>query len=222
MTARLRRTAAAGAAAAALAGAAVAAAAVAPAATTGPPAPTGSPAGIALARRVVAAYRHVPGMEIDGTVTLDGAPVQLRLRARLVGGLIRSALLEFRAGGRRVQSVANATGMYVVPPGRSCWNRIAGPRDRDLRNLLEGPAIGVAGSRFQAPVRKGALLALHLVERDPDGTRHPRIYRIDPATFTIVSTTDIRLGESATVRALRTAPRVPAPRPVCGPAGPVV
>jgi len=217
MTVRLLRTAAV-AAACALAGAAAAGAAGAPSKAGSAP-PTGSRAGIALARRVDAAYLPVAGLEMNGRMALGGVSGRVHMRARLANGRMTSAMADFAAGGVQFRAVIDPTGIYAWVPTRSCWARVAGSDDPDVRDLVQ-LAINIPGGRFWAPRRQGRLIVLRTVELRSDGTPQPNLYRIDPSTLMFVTVTDLSDHSTATVRSLQTAPPVPAPRPVCGPAGP--
>jgi hypothetical protein len=177
------------------------------------PPPIGDPAGIALARRVVAAYGTVPGIAVTGPFRIEGMLGPITMSAAMKTGRISRFVGTVKVGRIGFRLLGRDGRGYVRLEGTACWQRFDDPL---IPALLGQPMIAIPGARIAAPRRANGLLTLHTVERHPDGTRVPSVYRIDPATFLIVSETDLSTRTTGVVRALRRPPPVPAARPVCG------
>jgi hypothetical protein len=183
-----------------------------------PAPPRGHPAGIALAKRVIAAYRAVPGLRMTGTTRMQGTTARLDARARLAGGRITAIDLRMVLEGQRLRIVMRRGATHAQVPGHRCWLLLPQGEFRDFQSLFDHGAINLAGGSFAAPRRVGGLLTLRAVERAL-GENVPTLYRIDPATARIVSQRDLDSGDEIAVRALPRAPAIPAAAALCGGSG---
>jgi hypothetical protein len=186
------------------------------------PAPTGSAQGIAVARRVVAVYRNIPGIYLTASLRLGSISAVLDVRARLVHGMTVAMSGQLKLRSSVLRLVVLSRGAYVREPRSSCWQELAGSTARDLGAAIGEPTIAITGGHFWPPRREGQALILRDIERGPQNVRQPTVYRIDPKTYHILSVRDLQNGSIARMQALDQRPRIPEPRPRCTSARPAL
>jgi hypothetical protein len=169
--------------------------------------PVGNADGIALARRVNAAYREVPGLVRTTRSGADRTEVTLALS----GGRDRAVRTLTVTGGRRSEWIGTRTATYVREPGGPCWTRTEPA-------TFGEPVINLNGSRFYAPRVSGAIVRLPVLERafGSDDTSY-FVYTLDRRTGRVLALKT----ESSVIRyrTLTRAPLIAAPSPVCDPEG---
>lgn len=171
--------------------------------------PSGNPAGIALARKVNAAYADVPGVRFDATLTEAGKTATVTGSSVLEDGEEVASHAVVTIGGRRIDLVSpDGSATYGRPEGQACWK--ARPDDDADEN---GPAIEL-DARFGKPVARGDVILLRATGEDSRGVVKTSVYTIDAATMQVRS---VRAkGLVGTFAALTAAPEIPDPTPVCG------
>jgi hypothetical protein len=170
--------------------------------------PSGDPAGIALAKKVNAAYVKVPGVSL----TAEGAGGSGTGQMRLVDGVLRVGLGTVEAGGQQAQVILNATGRYVKAPGAACFVRST--KQKDVRDLYQ-PPIATKGVRFAKPVRSkdGATVTLVGVGKAGQYGEGRNEYTIDAKTSLMLASKSVT--GSATYTSLDTPPAIPRPDTIC-------
>jgi hypothetical protein len=162
--------------------------------------PSGNPAGIALAKKVNAAYAKVPGVSIKATGRLG--------QVRLVDGRERVFSATISSAGKTVAVVGNPTGLYSQANGARCWTRSTNPKD--IAGLGE-KMIALQGVEFGKPVtskdgKTKTLVAKDLLKQNGGGQV---TYTIDAAS------SRIRSGNTVTYTTLAKAPVMPKPDIIC-------
>jgi hypothetical protein len=169
--------------------------------------PIGNADGIALARRVNAAYRNVPGLVRTTRRGADRTDVTIALS----GGRDRAARTLTVSGGRRSEWIGMRAATYLREPDGPCWTRTEAA-------VFGEPVINLNGSRFYAPRVSGALVRLPVLERAfrSDDTSY-FVYTLDRRTGRVLA---LKTGSAVIrYRTLTRAPRIAAPSPVCAPGG---
>ena len=164
--------------------------------------PSGNAEGIALARRVDAAYRSVPAIV---RTTRRGSDSQV-ITSVLGRGRERAVHAVGTSGGKRGEWIGLGAAAFMRQPGASCWTRT----DPDTSHQ---PAINLNGSRFYAPRVSGAVVRLRVLEQIPGADKVWLVYTVDRRTARIV--TDTEEGLTTRWRVLSRAPRIQAPAPMC-------
>lgn len=171
--------------------------------------PAGNPAGIALAKKVNAAYADVPGVALTGSLPLpDGSgAMDVDASMALATGRATSFSGTFGAGDVRFEMTSSAGASAIRTPGAKCWAVLPGAAGD--RSAPPEPTITLApGSRVGAPRSDGAR---RLLDVSSDGSTVT--YVIDAATSRLV---EMRTGGgSITVETLEAAPEPDAATPVC-------
>lgn len=172
----------------------------------------GNAAGIALARRVRAAYRAVPGVAIESVTRGPDGTVRTSMRGALTAGRLMQATGRVTTGGHSAPLRLTPRGVLVRAGGASCWSLLpTGAGQAALRDVIDLHGV------FSAPRRKGRDLVLRQVTRTADGGTQTAAFRIRAATAAVVSGRLVngRQSTSMTVRHLTAAPRLPAASPRC-------
>lgn len=170
---------------------------------------TGNPAGVALGKRIDAAYAEVPGMRLEGTYSAPGQdPVQMTLSARMSKGSVALAYLKGTASGVQLEVVAGGgrSALRVGGDG-SCWvGREA------LDGVVETPDASlvrlVAGGKVGAPRRVAGRIELPVTF--PEASL---VYVVDPSTSRILAMRGD--GQDLRVQVLESAPEIPRTEPRC-------
>ena len=172
--------------------------------------PTGSPAGIALAKKVNAAYAKVPGVTMAGTINAPGlGPVDADLSVKLSNGTVQAMAADLKVAGKPAKMYTDATGQYAMLAGGACW--IRSTKASDVDDIGE-PMLELGGSKFGKPVKKGASWTLQVVEDGSNATA-----TIDAKTHQLTELTFDVSGQKATVTvtALDKTPALVKPDKVC-------
>jgi hypothetical protein len=191
----------------ALVAAAVAAAVFAATAQASPP--TGNAKGLALLARVLAAYRHVPGVSVTGayagtffgyvTALRNGNAVAVEVRAPFGNTFIR------RLGGPT----------YELASGKNCWRAVPDSDPQSIADL--GQPFGLEPNmRVGAPRRiaSGWELPVRYSKGSSSGTF---MYVVDGRTLLFRSARTVTGGSvlQEMFRPLTKAPAIPQPKPRC-------
>ncbi len=174
---------------------------------------SGDAAGIALARKVDAAYAKVPGVALKFKGGIGGvAGAEGTGQVRLVDGKQRLFAAKVQAPGKAVELVVNPTGLYTKADGALCWTRTANAK---VVAALGDAAIPLQGVRFDKPVRAKNGATLTLVGKDRLGQYGGGkiTYTVDAKSSLLISVT--QRGESSTYSALDKAPKFTAPDTIC-------
>lgn len=174
---------------------------------------SGDKAGIALAKKVNAAYAKVPGVGVQfkGSVAgVEGAEGTGNIR--LVDGKQRVFGMKVAAGAGAVEIVGNPTGLYTKADGTECWIRTTNPK---AIASLGGAAIPTQGVRFGKPAKDKAGKSLTLVGTDllRQYGGGKSTYTIDAKTFQI--TTVAQGANTATYTTLDKAPKLSQVDKIC-------
>lgn len=167
---------------------------------------TGSPAGIALARKVNAAYEDVAGVEVSGDLAVGGEAMRIDGEVALRQGVPAGMRASFSARGVRFDLVALASEGYVRASTASCWARL--PGTAAVPAAAADPLVPTADARFSAPRGSGGQRLLLVQAGGRQAT-----YVIDGRTLTV---SEVRMDEG-TLRftTLDDAPEIGPPGPVC-------
>jgi hypothetical protein len=161
------------------------------------------PAGLALAKKVNAAYVKVPGVhqEIKAPGTTSVSDMLLDK------GLVVSATGTVTSGGKASEIIGDRTGTFIRVEGAKCWT--PGPKDA---NPSLSP-IETKNVQFSKPVTKGATILLAARDPRPLYAGKPTEFTIDAKTFQLVQE---RFGKTTvTYKTLAKAPVVGKPDKVC-------
>lgn len=172
---------------------------------------TGDAKGVAMLRKVVAAYDDVPGIEVTGTVAVAGqGPTTLRYVQRIEDGVPTEghAAIEVRDVALDAVGRAGSTAIRFGGDGQ-CWLDEATAGQAGLPGAGVQTASLPQTGRVGAIRREGGTVVLAV---KADGA--VLVYRVDAATKRIesVSTGGRRLA----VRVLDEAPAIPTTEPSCG------
>jgi hypothetical protein len=176
--------------------------------------PTTQKQGVALLRRVHAAYKRVPAVETRGRLGRE----RVRITLLLSGG--RTVAEEFFGTDPRGTTVLVAHGdspTYAREPGTSCWRLVSRGNSQFLQDV---------GRRFpdtsrmqpKAPRRIGSTWVLPVVVRDRSSDKeHALTLRIDASTMLVRSESTRVNGSPVTVhvKTLTRQPKLATPRPTC-------
>ena len=174
---------------------------------------SGNPAGIALAKKVNAAYAKVPGISIKATGKIAGVTgAEGTGQVRLVDGKQRLFGATISAAGKTVELVGNPTGLYSKLNGAVCWTRTTNPKD--IAGLGEA-VIPLQGVRFGKPTtgKNGTtvtLIAKDMLNQYGGGTM---TYTIDAKSSHVTSVQGA--GNSSTYATLDKTPVLPKPGKLC-------
>lgn len=183
-------------------------------------APVGNVQGLALLRRVYAAYRHVPGVLVNARVGAEHWRFAFVLHAGV------TSAEEFLAVGVMGTTALVAPGngpTYAHELGASCWRTVAASGALEDVGLPFPNLTGAGRALVQAPRRSGNswLLTIAVAGAKPVGTG-TAILRINAATMlletmTLGYRTGALAGHTTTehVEALKEPPRLPTPEPPC-------
>jgi hypothetical protein len=174
---------------------------------TGAATPTGDKAGIALARKVQAAYADVPGVAVEGSVEERGTAFSIDAEMALAKGNVTRFDGTLTLGGTGFEMIGTTQTFHIRSTGAPCWAAV--PVGQAVPEQLSNPAIPLDGTRFAAPRDAGGVILLDATQGSATVT-----YAIDAATHRVK---EVRAGALGTVtfRTLDTAPSVETPSPVC-------
>ena len=167
--------------------------------------PKGNKEGVALAKKVIAAYKKVPGLKLQGSATNGGQKASFAYTVRLQGGRIFAQGTAGTLNGKKFEDVLNRTGYYSRAEGASCWTRSTAKKD--IKALNSFP-LDLDADVYMKPVRKGGTIELPAVDGKEKGS-----YMIDAKTFLITSikTTVV----DVTFENLKKAPAIASPDKIC-------
>ena len=170
----------------------------------------GDPAGIALAKKVRAAYTDVPAVAIAGELSVQGeVAVTMDAKMALDHGDITSYSGTMDIGGASFELSGSPTSFHLRSSGASCWAAL--PVGTVVSEAVSNPAIPLDGTRFSAPRRSGGDLVLESSQQGGPAVT----WVIDAATHRVKELRAGPAGGSITFRAIDTAPAAVAPSPVC-------
>jgi hypothetical protein len=154
--------------------------------------------------RVLAAYRHVPGVVINGSAGSQHARFLLVLENGVIVG-------EQFDGGNTVLVGHEGEPTYAREPGTNCWRRLS-PRDTQSFSDLGTHFPGIPHMLLKTPTRAGSVWLLPVTAQGHDGT-----LRINASTLQIETVTVTSHGRTAIERdhALAHAPALATPQPLC-------
>jgi len=170
----------------------------------------GDPAGIALAKKVRAAYADVPAVAVSGELSVQG-DVALTMDAKMAldHGDITSYTGTMDIAGASFEMSGTPTAFHIRSSGASCWAAL--PVGTAVSEAVSNPAIPLDGTRFSAPRSSGGDLLL-------DGSQQggPMVtWVIDATTHQVKELRAGQAGGSITFRAIESAPTAVEPSPVC-------
>lgn len=168
--------------------------------------PTGNPAGVALAKKVNAAYGDIAGARITGSVPTAGAGTMTVDATMSFGkGSVAGMSGTFELAGTKFEIVVSSGWARLRSGDAGCWATLPGGTFTDA---TPAPTVNFTDTRVGAPRAEGDLRLLDVTSGGQTLT-----YVIDPATNTV---SEVR-SDAGTVRfeALETAPEIPEATPVC-------
>jgi hypothetical protein len=170
--------------------------------------PQGNAKGIALLKRVHAAYRHVAAVLITG----HSGDISSRFTLLLKKGVATAEEYHGTTPGGVTILVGRGSGpTYAREPGTSCWRRLSSSDPQSLTDI--GKRFPDAGKMtVKAPRRSGSSWLLPVVEDGHHGTM-----RISAKTFLLQSFAAQTSNGTVTEhdRALSKRPTLPTPSPRC-------
>ncbi len=172
---------------------------------------TGNAKGVAMLRKVVAAYDDVPGIEVTGTVAVAGqGPTTLRYVQRIEDGVPTEghAAIEVRDVALDAVSRGGTTAIRFGGEGQ-CWLDEATAGQAGLPGAGVQTASLPQAGKVGAIRREGGTIVLALKADDA-----VLVYRVDAATKRIESVS--AGGRRLAVRALDEPPAIPGTEPSCG------
>ena len=164
--------------------------------------------GLAVAKKVNAAYASAPGVEIKST----GKGSSMSTIA-LTSGLPSQLSKVSRSGNTGIELVDTGRASFVRPLGASCWQKSV----RSAANSTRRGVIDLTKSTFRLQGRSGKLLRLRGSQTSGTATIVSD-YLIDPSSYQLRSATTGSGPAAGTVlsyRTLATAPTILAPSPLC-------
>lgn len=173
---------------------------------------SGNPAGIALAKRVNAAYAKIPGVALTFKGGIGGVGAEGTSQVRLVGGRQTKSAAKVQAAGNAVELVLNRTGLYTKAEGALCWTRTANAK---VVASLGDRAVPLQGVRFDKPVKAKNGATLTLVAKDMLGQYGGGkiTYTIDAKSFQLTSVA--QGAGSSKYSPLGKAPKLTEPDKIC-------
>lgn len=170
--------------------------------------PSGNAAGIALAKKVNASYRSVPGVSFTvGFTAKDGSKGEFTGSVKFTAGERTDTVLSGTVGATKLDLVGIGANHYGRPEGQACW--VQRPAED-----AGSPFVTLKGHRFSAPRTVGQEIVLRSVGPDSVGKVMPITYRVDAVTLHVKSFRDADSHGTFTV--LDAAPVIPEPSPICG------
>ena len=161
------------------------------------------PAGLALAKKVNAAYVKVPGVHQEVNAPGGSSVTDMVLSK----GLVVSATGTITAGGKVSELVGDRSGSFVKAKDAKCWT--AAPKD----SASSLSPIETKNVRFSKPVTKGKVIILTARDPRPLYGGKPTEFTIDGKSFQLVQE---RFGKTTvTYKSLAKAPIVGKPDKVC-------
>jgi hypothetical protein len=173
---------------------------------------SGNPAGIALAKKVNAAYTKVPGVALTFTGKIGGRAAEGTSQVRLVDGRQTKSAAKVQAAGKAAELVLNPTGLYTKAAGAACWTRTANAK---VVRSLGDQAVPLRGVRFDKPVKakNGATLTLFGTDLFGQYGGGKITYSIDAKSLQLLSV--VQGAQSSTYSTLGTAPKLTEPDKIC-------
>jgi hypothetical protein len=130
----------------------------------------GNPKGLALAKKVNAAYASTPGVSMSITGAIPGVPANsgpITAEVALKGGKASGVRVNMKAEGKAVSVIVSGSGAYVQADGQDCWTKApaASAQVASAFSSVNEPILSMAGgSTFSAPVKKGANLVFTMTK----------------------------------------------------------
>ncbi len=175
----------------------------------------GNPEGVALAKKVNAAYAKVPGVEMAFAGEVAGLPAGaegVTAQVKLDAGKFTGMRVAVTVKGQKVATIVNSAGIFAQAPGKSCW--IKAPATAAAFGELNTPILPMTdGVTYSKPVKKGANLVLTATGSKSLSQTGIADVTVNAKTMKVVSVK----ADTATITFtdMDKAPAVATPKPVC-------